>query len=103
MSRTVRKARESLDTSPRSGRASFRWTLATFARDGPAAENRGVPGSSPGLAIEGSPAIQRFLQLVAFGGGTGSTAAVGFFGPLQPPQKASDCAGGRCELGAVAT
>jgi hypothetical protein len=44
------KVRESSGTRRRDTRWQFRCKLATFARGGLAAENRGVPGSSPGLA-----------------------------------------------------
>ena len=47
----ARKARESMGTQARNGASRCGWKRTTFARGGPAAENRGVPGSSPGLAI----------------------------------------------------
>src|SRR5215207_99200 len=48
---TVRKAGESSDIPPGDIPSRSRCTAATFARDAPTTENRGVPGSSPGLAI----------------------------------------------------
>jgi hypothetical protein len=46
----ARKVRKPSATRRRSTRARSRCKSTAFARGGPAAENRGVPGSSPGLA-----------------------------------------------------
>jgi hypothetical protein len=62
------KVRESSGTRRRNARARFRWKPTTFALGGPATENRGVPGSSPGLATSRTRSPAWILDSLVSGG-----------------------------------
>jgi hypothetical protein len=59
----ARKTRESAGTYARNGATRSGWKRAAFARGGLAAENRGVGGSSPPLAIKTLLQIRCFAAL----------------------------------------
>ena len=69
------KVRESSGIRRRKRRWQFRCKKPTFARGGLAAENRGVPGSSPGLAIRSDRKAAYYLNSLVAGVAVGFEAA----------------------------